>query len=208
MTQLEENYAQLREQVLAPLADDLQAHVEELLEGVPRIDRVSARAKTVTSFMKKAAATRPDGTPKYDDPLLQIQDLVGARVTVFYLPDVETISSHLTRYFHFIESRTVVPDSEWEFGYFGLHYIMPFPSDFDLIRSKSDRAPQFFELQIKTLFQHAWSEANHDLGYKPESQPLDADETRSLAFASAQAWGADRMFRDLFEKLRQQRATA
>lgn len=201
MSGLESEYQLLREQVLVPLADDLNTHLSELLQGMPRIDRVSARAKTVTSFMKKAATIGDSGARKYDQPLFQIQDLVGARVTVFYLPDVETISARLKNYLHFIETKAVVPDDQWKFGYFGLHFIMPFPSDFDLIRQKSELAPQFFELQIKTLFQHAWSEANHDLGYKPEMQPLDAEDTRSMAFASAQAWGADRVFRDLSEKL-------
>ena len=48
--------------------------------------------------------------------------------------------------------------------------------------------PKFFELQIKTLFQHAWSEAEHDLGYK-EDKHLNLDQKRRLAFTSAQAWG-------------------
>jgi putative GTP pyrophosphokinase len=58
--------------------------------------------------------------------------------------------------------------------------------------------PDFFELQIKTLFQHAWSEADHDLGYKPGSTPLNSEEKRKLAYTSAQAWGADHMFDELF----------
>ncbi|WP_244619298.1 hypothetical protein [Rhizobium sp. 18055] len=62
----------------------------------------------------------------------------------------------------------------------------------------SDLVPNFFEIQVKTLFQHAWSEANHDLGYKPESDRLTSDQNRLLAFASAQAWGADRAFDELF----------
>jgi ppGpp synthetase/RelA/SpoT-type nucleotidyltranferase len=60
--------------------------------------------------------------------------------------------------------------------------------------------PQFFELQVKTLFQHAWSEANHDLGYKPGATPLSSSEKRQLAFTSAQAWGADHIFDELFKE--------
>lgn len=40
---------------------------------------------------------------------------------------------------------------------------------------KEDESVAFFELQIKTLFQHAWSEAEHDLGYKP-STVLSSDQ--------------------------------
>ena len=50
--------------------------------------------------------------------------------------------------------------------------------------------PDFFELQIKTLFQHAWSEADHDLGYKPGSTPLTSDEKRKLAYTSSPGMGS------------------
>ena len=76
----------------------------------------------------------------------------------------------------------------------------------DLIDEKleSDKSVEFFELQIKTLFQHAWSEAEHDLGYKPSSQ-LTSDQKRRLAFTAAQAWGADQIFDEMH---RQTTATA
>jgi ppGpp synthetase/RelA/SpoT-type nucleotidyltranferase len=53
---------------------------------------------------------------------------------------------------------------------------------------------------VKTLFQHAWSKADHDLGYKPGSgsTPLTSHERRKLAYTSAQAWGADHLFDELF----------
>ena len=57
--------------------------------------------------------------------------------------------------------------------------------------------PKFFELQIRTLFQHAWAEAEHDVGYKP-TQPLKLEERRKIAFTAAQAWGADTIFQELF----------
>lgn len=73
----------------------------------------------------------------------------------------------------------------------------------DVIPEGVDRSlvPTFFELQVKTLFQHAWSEANHDLGYK-SSKALTDDQIRRLAYTSAQAWGADRVFEELWSELR------
>jgi hypothetical protein len=38
----------------------------------------------------------------------------------------------------------------------------------------------------------------HDLGYKPGDKVLNPDDKRKLAFTSAQAWGADLIFDELF----------
>lgn len=200
MNDLEKEYRQRFDTVLMPLAEALEKHLKDSLQGEARIDRISARAKGVDRFVAKANAME-DGRPKYSDPLRQIQDQVGARVVTFYLSDVDRIAAVIERYYRRVEARVVVPDSESEFGYFGRHYILLIPSE--LAPSDADKAlaPEFFELQIKTLFQHAWAEANHDLGYKPQSAALSRDAKRRIAYTSAQAWGADRMFEELFREL-------
>jgi putative GTP pyrophosphokinase len=200
MSDLEKEYRQRFESVLAPLAEALESHLKDTLQAEVRIDRISARAKSVDRFVAKAKATE-HGKPKYSEPFRQIQDQVGARVVTFYLSDVDRIAAIIERYYRRVESRVVVPDSETEFDYFGRHYILLIPSD--LMPSGAERvlAPEFFELQISTLFQHAWAEANHDLGYKPQSAALNRDAKRRIAYTSAQAWGADRMFDELFREL-------
>jgi ppGpp synthetase/RelA/SpoT-type nucleotidyltranferase len=45
----------------------------------------------------------------------------------------------------------------------------------------------FFELQVKTAFWHAWSEADHDVGYKP-TQELTPDQNRMAAFNAQASW--------------------
>jgi ppGpp synthetase/RelA/SpoT-type nucleotidyltranferase len=72
-----------------------------------------------------------------------------------------------------------------------------------LLKGDADKSllPDVFELQVKTLFQHAWSEADHDLGYKPGGKTPNPAQKRLLAYASAQAWGADRVFDELFQTL-------
>lgn len=196
---IREDYGRRYDKLLPRLAAGIEAHIREHLQGVPRIDRIGARAKSVDRFVAKSEKVE-SGEAKYSDPLSQIQDQVGARIITFYLSDVIAVSGIIERYFRPVESRQLVPESEWEFGYFGKHYILLTPSD--VLEPDMDRAdvPDFFELQIKTLFQHAWSEANHDLGYKPGAAPLSADEKRRIAFTAAQSWGADRLFDELFNE--------
>jgi putative GTP pyrophosphokinase len=188
MSELEKTYQQRYGAVLKPLAEALELYLKEHFKSEPRIDRVNARAKFVERFLEKARAI-VDGQPKYAEPLRQIQDQIGARIVTFYRSDVDRVSEIIQKYYRPIEKREIVPESEWEFGYFGRHFVLLIPSDLIDPSIDGNLMPQFFELQVKTLFQHAWSEANHDLGYKPGNIPLRPDAKRRLAFTSAQAWG-------------------
>ncbi|MFZ0942459.1 MAG: RelA/SpoT domain-containing protein [Syntrophobacteraceae bacterium] len=198
--ELADLYGKRFREVLGPLAVRLETFIKECLEGFPRIDRISARAKSVDRFVAKAANVE-NGQPKYSDPLNQIQDQIGARIIAFYKDDIDVLSQEIEKYFHAIEFRTVVPDSDYEFTYFGRHYILLIPDD--VIDPDAPKIPLFFEMQLKTLFQHAWSEANHDLAYKPTAE-LASQLKRKIAFASAQAWGADQIFNELHRELTQQ----
>ena len=178
---------------LQPTAQKLERLIGELIADSPRIDTVSARAKSIDRFCAKAKKTE-SGTLKYSDPLSQIQDQIGARIVTFYKDDVERIAVAVEEYFRAIEVQQIVPDTDSEFGYFGKHLILLLPED--VLDSEVDSPIPFFELQIKTLFQHAWSEANHDLAYKA-NQDLSTLTRRKVAFTAAQAWGADNIFNEL-----------
>lgn len=186
---------QARFSVLEDVARRLERHICSLLLPGERIDRISTRAKSPDRYYAKAIKEDEDGKPKYENPRWEIQDQIGARITVFYLPDIDRIRERVEKYFRFIEVQNKAPTSDSAFGYFGLHFILEVPSDI-VIDEYEDEIPEFFELQIKTLFQHAWSEAHHDLGYK-SLRDLTADERRKVAFTAAQAWGADTIFREL-----------
>jgi len=196
---LEEEYQARHRDVLVPSAAELQKLLEGYLAGMPRIDRISVRAKSLTSFLKKSQKQEA-GAAVYSDPLGEIQDQIGARAIVFFTSDVEPTSQRIQRYFRHIEKATKEPESEAEFGYFGRHYILALPKDCVPASIPIERAPRVFELQVRTLFQHAWSEAQHDLAYKP-SQILTPDQKRRFAFTAAQAWGADLIFEKLFAEL-------
>ncbi|MEK7322172.1 MAG: hypothetical protein AABZ84_03735 [Pseudomonadota bacterium] len=192
---IREEYKERYDNYLVSLASALEGHVRENLKGVPRIDRVSARPKGIDSFVSKADK-EVNGVKKYSDPFNQIQDQIGVRIVTFYLDDVDAVKKEIESYYRKIESKNIGPNSDSEFGYFGKHFILLIPDDLIDDRSDVNKIPKFFELQIKTLFQHAWGEAEHDLGYKP-GVTLSSDVKRRIAFTAAQAWGADQIFNEL-----------
>lgn len=185
--------------LLSPIAVALEELMKHQFQGHPHVDRISARAKSPDRFLVKAGKQGADGSAKYSAPLDQIQDQIGARIIVFYTSDVARVSEAVEQHYRHIERQQIVPDDVAKFGYSGDHYIVALPNDVVPASTDLEDAPQFFELQIKTLWQHAWSEANHDLGYKP-SDELSPDQQRRLAFTAAQAWGADRIFEDLIRE--------
>ncbi|MBV9584247.1 MAG: RelA/SpoT domain-containing protein [Alphaproteobacteria bacterium] len=149
---LEEAYRGRREQVLKPIAAALEAHVIELFKDEPRIDRIKARAKQVDSFMKKSENLDEEGQKKYAEPLEQIQDQVGVRIVTFYLSDVERLDKAVLNYFRAVEFRAIVPESEWEFGYFGRHYILVIPPDVIEEAMDKDMVPPFSSSSLKPYF--------------------------------------------------------
>ena len=94
---------------------------------------------------------------KYDS-LADITDVFGMRIITFYTDDVDKVASAVDRLFEVDWENSVDKRKLLEvdsFGYLSLHYIC--------------RDPEFpfrFEVQMRTILQHAWANMNHDTGYK------------------------------------------
>jgi ppGpp synthetase/RelA/SpoT-type nucleotidyltranferase len=166
--------------------------------GFTRIDQISGRAKSIERFKLKALKKLDGGEFKYENPLTEIQDQIGIRIVTFYLSDVEYISKIILDYYEPIEEADKHPDRYDAFSYTGRHFILFIPPEVKKWREEKNM-PSFFELQIKTMFQHAWAESEHDLNYKT-MHDLSLEDKRLVAFSAAQAWGADRVFEELSRK--------
>ena len=176
-----------------------------------RIDQdCSFCIKEKESFVNKAlkpkinpATKKPiPETLKYENPFVDIQDIIRARIVVYYLSDVEKIAKCIKEALGGIEDNDFVNFDDYQkFGYQGRHLIVNINKALipDELGLNKDLIPSFFELQIKTLFQHAWSQAEHDLRYKEDSEhSLSFEQKRMLAFAAAQAWGTDKIFDSIY----------
>lgn len=124
-----DEYRRRYEAHLNLIARKLRDHVAEQLQSQAHVDAITGRAKDPSSFAAKAALVNEDGSRKYSNPLTDIQDQLGVRVVVLYSQDVSMIVGEIKRYFRGIEDRPRVPESQWEFGYFGHHMISPVPRD-------------------------------------------------------------------------------
>lgn len=197
-----------RRNLLVELADKLDARMREALEGLPHVDRISFRPKSTDSFVAKVldSAGRPvrapDGVQKYVEPLEEVEDQVAGRILVFFRRDIAVVEAQLREWFRAsVEYRRRAPASAAAFGYESDHFI--FVIDEHMKPAGWDGAgpmPLTFELQVRTLFMHAYAEPQHDLGYKP-GQPLDSDTEREFAWIAASAWGADKVMNELYERL-------
>lgn len=166
--------------------------------------------KEKKSFVNKALKPKLDsntnkpmeGTLKYENPFVDIQDVIRARIVVYYLSDVDKIAMCIKESLGGIEDNDFVNFDDYQkFGYQGRHLIVNINKALipDSLGIDKELIPNFFELQIKTLFQHAWSQAEHDLRYKEDKEhPLSFEQKRMLAFAAAQAWGTDKIFDSIY----------
>ncbi len=90
--------------------------------------------------------------------LSDITDIFGIRIITFYTDDVDKVASVVDRLFEVDWENSVDKRKLHEidsFGYLSLHYICHVPD-----------IPYAFEVQMRTILQHAWANMNHDIGYK------------------------------------------
>ena len=105
-----------------------------------------------------------DGYNSFED----LTDILGCRVICFLLDEIDKIGKKVEETFvidweNSSDKRTLLKENA--FGYLSLHYIcsLPFGDKWpDEICGKK------FEVQIRTILQHAWSAINHDIGYKSD----------------------------------------
>ncbi|CDT56400.1 conserved hypothetical protein [Vibrio coralliirubri] len=146
----------------------LQALVSQ--DGV-QIHSITSRTKQRESLVGKIG--RPD---KSYENLLEITDVVGFRITTYFSEDVDNIAELIEKEFSIDRENSIDKRKSLEpdrFGYMSLHLVGQHKNS----RLKLPEYKHFksikFEIQIRSILQHAWAEIEHDIGYKSTKEVPD-----------------------------------
>jgi ppGpp synthetase/RelA/SpoT-type nucleotidyltranferase len=127
---------------------------------------IQNRVKSIESIINKCQS----GRYNIKKTIFELQDLVGLRLILLFRNDIDIIANAISQSFNVINSYNTIDKLEYnQFGYSSIHMIVSIPEDWSKIPSFSGLDSITFELQIRTISQHIWSEASNYLQYKKES---------------------------------------
>ncbi|MFT8597727.1 GTP pyrophosphokinase, partial [Acetobacter orientalis] len=137
---------------------------------------VSGRVKDEKSALEKLERK------KYTDIEKQMTDLCGVRIIVFFESDIKKIIDMIREAFEIDEDNSLDQTSKLgndKIGYRSVHFVCT-------LGKRRQDSPEYkglvnlkFELQIRTVLQHAWAELAHDRTYKFNSG-LPSDISRKI----------------------------
>ena len=163
------------------------------------IHSIQYRIKEQSSFLNKCLNSR------YTTPLDEITDVCGLRVITYTNKDVDDICKIIEKQFYIDWDHSVNKAErllENEVGYLSVHYI----AKLNQARAKLEEYMPYcnirFEIQIRTLLQHAWAEIEHDRSYKFSGE-LPRDIKRRFFLIAGTLELMDREFNSLAQEIEQ-----
>ncbi|WP_113716048.1 GTP pyrophosphokinase [Arthrobacter dokdonensis] len=181
----------IRKCIVARLRDDGLNHHD-----------VRCRVKTPKSVQEKLDRRDEFARPRYPGGPDNLDDLIGVRVILFVETDIKAVAIALTSQFicHDDEDKTAVIRKNGGIGYAGRHLTLEVPVDSPPVGCEAYRG-QRFEVQLRTVLQHAWAEFEHDIRFKG-THVDNAEISRAFTMASTLIELADQQFVNISDILK------
>jgi putative GTP pyrophosphokinase len=146
------------------LALSVQFTTEEVLKQKKvNYHSVTYRAKDIERYKEKALKK------EYANPKEEIMDMAGVRVITYLDSDAKKAAEIITQIFEFLPGQTIDKAQELgtdKVGYRSIHLVGKFGKDRLALPENKKFENLCFEIQIRTILQHAWAEFEHDRNYK------------------------------------------
>lgn len=156
------------------LGDVVNDFLKIQFSNVGILPEISHRTKTLVSIVKKVKKKVSSGKDyTYDD----LKDKLGIRVICNYNSDLNLVDNIIKDCFKVIDAEYKQENLDFnKLGYISNHYDLSLDSN-HFIEAKH-LSDLIFELQVRTLNQHAWSNIAHELSYKQENAIPDKFQRR------------------------------
>jgi len=146
----------------------LGARVRSITEEILKQNKINYhsitfRAKSVERYREKASKE------KYKDPRSEITDMAGIRVITYLDSDAKEVEKIIKSTFEIVPELSVDKTQELgtdRVGYRSIHCVGTLGKERLALPENQKFSGHFFEIQIRTLLQHAWAEFEHDRNYK------------------------------------------
>src|SRR5262249_23720633 len=124
---------------------------------------VTSRVKDLQSTLEKI------GRKAYTNPKIQLTDLSGIRVVTYLEGDVAQVSKIVRSLFEIDEGnsldRAAILGSD-RIGYRSTHFVCTLGKARATLPENESIGELKFEVQVRTVLQHAWAELAHDRSFK------------------------------------------
>jgi putative GTP pyrophosphokinase len=130
---------------------------------------VDHRVKSRESAQQKIARPRKGMNDAGPRTLATLTDLLGLRIITYFRDDVDAVAQVIEREFSIDQGNSIDKRAALEadrFGYLSLHYVAELSPSRTALPEYQRYDGIKFEVQIRSILQHAWAEIEHDLGYK------------------------------------------
>ncbi|WP_010606847.1 GTP pyrophosphokinase [Pseudoalteromonas maricaloris] len=180
------------------LTESVVTIIENLLKS-QNIDylAVSGRTKDRKSALEKIKRKG------YKDPSVQMTDLSGIRIILYFESDVEKVSKLIEQSFCVDSENSLNQDdlmSSDQIGYRSVHFVCDLGEGRGTLPEFSGLANLKFEFQVRTVLQHAWAELAHDRNYKLAGK-LPTKLERQLYLYAGMLEIADRGFDEISSEI-------
>lgn len=158
--------------------------------------RVKDRDECINKFHHKYQAKLESAEQPYEIQDF-ISDLIGIRIVCLYDDQIPLLAQVLQRHFKILDVTdkiSAVESTEGSFGYKGLHMDLALNDEMASQPKYQPFADCFFEVQIRSLIQDAWSMLDHKIKYK-KSIPVDLKRRINILAALFEL--ADREFKEI-----------
>lgn len=151
-----------------PKHERLTAAVHSLLENMLQKDAIEFLS--VTSRIKnQKGAVEKIKRKGYSEPKTQLTDLSGIRVVTFLEAQVVQISKIIRELFEIDEANSLdrsVALGLDKIGYRSTHFVCTLGKKREALPEYESLGGLKFEVQVRTVLQHAWAELAHDRSFK------------------------------------------